>query len=401
MNYSALTPPKTNVKRGRQFLQVPGPTNIPERVLNAMHRPAVDVYKGFTDTRVEALDRAKKIFQTEQHVAIHACSGHGAWEAALVNTLQPGEKVLIPVSGNFSKNWGVMATQHKIVVEELVGDWREAVNPDAIEEWLKADTAHEIKAVAMVQVDTATGVWSDVEAVRRAIDNANHPALFMVDVIACLATTDFQVDNWGVDVGVAGSQKGLMGPPGLGLCAISDKALDRCMEIDTPRSYFSWKRAFENRDTFRFSGTAPEHAIWGTLEGMRMVLEEGLDQVFARHQRLADAVRACVSVWAEAGDLEFIAKHADQRSNAVTSILVPEGFDPERLMQTAEQRYDTVIAQGLGQFFGKSFRIGHMGELNPPMILGALASVEMALTNVDLKIKTGGVQAAMEHIANT
>ncbi|MCR9255503.1 MAG: aminotransferase class V-fold PLP-dependent enzyme [Alphaproteobacteria bacterium] len=401
MNYSPLNPPKTTVKRGRQFLQVPGPTNIPDRVLNAMHRPAMDVYKGFTPAKEEAIHLARQIFQTEQQVAIYASSGHGAWEAALVNVLNPGEKVLIPVAGNFSKNWGVMARAHNIEVEEVEGDWRKPVDPAAVEERLRADTNHEIKAVAMVQVDTATGIWSDVEAVRKAIDAANHPALFLVDVIACLATTDFQVDNWGVDVGVAGSQKGLMGPPGLGLCSVSEKAIDKAMTVDTPRHYFSWKRAFADRSKFRFSGTAPEHAIWGTIEGMRMVLEEGLDQVFARHHRLAEAVRRCVAHWAEGGALEFVGVDPDFRSNAVTSVLVPENFDPDLLLKTADLRYDTVIAQGLGKFEGRTFRIGHMGELNPPMILGALAGIEMAMQTVGLAHKPGGVQAAMDYIAKT
>ncbi len=389
------------VKRGRNFLMMPGPTPIPERILNAMHRQAVD----FSGPAFEALARAcledlRPIFKTRGPVFVYTASGHGAWEAALANTLSPGDRVLVPETGNFSFGWKDMAQALGLEIEEIPGDWRHAIDPAEVEARLAADRDHEIKAVLMVHTDTASAVTSDVPALRAAMDRAGHPALLMVDTVASLVTTDFRMDDWRVDVAVGASQKGLMMPPGLSFTAASDKAL-RAAEAGTmPRRYWDWRERSLEPQYKWFCGTAPEHLIFGLRESIDMVMEEGLETAFARHARLAEAVRRAVAVWCEAGALAFNAVVPGERAQSVTTILTPEGFDSERLRQVCRERFDVALGAGLGRLKGRAFRIGHMGDVNEPMILGALASVEAALEICGLPHGKGGVTAAIAYLAS-
>ncbi len=390
------------VKRGREFLHTPGPTNIPDRILNAMHRPAID----FSGPDFLALARdifrdVKPIFKTEGEVFIYTSSGHGAWEAALANVLAPGDKALVPETGQFSMSWRDMAEKLAIEAELLPGDWRHGIDPAKVEARLAQDRDHSIKAVMMVHTDTATGVTSDIQAVRRAIDTAGHPALLIVDIIASHLTTDFRMDEWGVDIAISASQKGLMLPPGLGLTAASPKALAVGAESARPRSYWDW-RARQGEEHYRwFCGTAPEHLIFGLRESLNMIAEEGMDAIFARHARLAGAVRAAIGVWAEAGAVELNALLPAERADSVTTILTADGHDPDMVRATARERFRVSLGGGLGQLGGRAFRIGHMGDLNEPMVLGALAGVEAALQVCAIPHGKGGVTAAIDHLAQT
>lgn len=390
------------VKRGREFLHTPGPTNIPDRLLRAMHRPAVD-FSGpvFTALARGCFEDLKPIFRCSGPVFIYAASGHGAWEAALANTLSPGDRVIVPETGNFSASWSRMAEALGIVVDYLPSDWRHGIDPAALEARLSADKARAIKAVLMVHTDTATGITSDVPAVRRAIDNAGHPALFMVDTIASLGTVDFRFDDWQVDVAVGASQKGLMLPPGLSFTAASEKAIRVGRETTMPRNYWDWRERLTDEQYIRFCGTAPEHLIYGLREAIDMVMEEGLEAIFARHQRLAEAVRRAVAVWGEAGGVSFNAAVPGERANSVTTVLVPDGFDGEQVRQVCRERFGVSLGGGLARLQGHAFRIGHMGDLNEPMILGALAGVEAGLQVCGIPYRSGGVTAAIDHLAQT
>jgi alanine-glyoxylate transaminase/serine-glyoxylate transaminase/serine-pyruvate transaminase len=388
------------VKRGRNFLMTPGPTPIPERILNAMHRQAVD-FSGpaFKELARACLEDIRPIFKTRNPVFVYTASGHGAWEAALANTLSPGDRVLVPETGNFSFAWKDMAEALGILVDELPSDWRHAIDPAEVEARLAADRGQEIKAVLMVHTDTASAITSDVPALRAAIDSAGHPALLMVDTVASLVTTDFRMDEWRVDVAVGASQKGLMLPPGLGFTAASEKALHAAEAGAMPRRYWDWReRSLEHHYKW-FCGTAPEHLIFGLREAIDMVTEEGLEGAFARHARLAEAVRRAVSVWCEAGALAFNAVVPAERAQSVTTILTPEGFDSEELRRVCRERFDVALGAGLGRLQGRAFRIGHMGDINEPMILGALAGVEAALEICGLPHGKGGVTAAIAYLA--
>ena len=388
------------VSSGRNFLHTPGPPNIPERVLRAMLQPAVD----FTDPNFLAMTQScfgdlKKVFRTESEVICFASNGHGAWEAALVNTLSPGDKVLVPTSGHFTQNWAEMAEAFGVEVVEAPGDWRHAISPDSIENSLHKDKGHEIKAVLTVHTDTATGITSDLAALRRAIDNAKHPALYMVDTVAALGTVDFRMDEWGIDVAVGGSQKGLMQPPGLAFNAVSAKALAACKTAKLPRLYWDWERRMEEAYYRWFCGTPPEHLLFALREGLDMVLEEGLDNAFERHRRLAEAVRSAVAVWSRANALNLNALVPEERSNSGTTILVAEGYDADKLRMISREKFDVSLGSGLGNTRGKAFRIGHMGYLNEPMILGALAGVEASLEATGIPYEKGGINAAVEFLA--
>ncbi len=388
------------VKRGRNFLLTPGPTPVPERILNAMHRQPID-YNGteMIELALGCLRDLGPIFKTGQPAFIYTASGHGAWEAALANTLSPGERILVPESGNFSLGWSEMARSMGLEIDYLESDWRHAIDPDAVEARLAQDRAHEIKAVLMVHTDTATGITSDVAALRRAIDRAEHPALFMVDTIASLATTDFRMDEWRVDVAVGASQKGLMMPPGMSFTAASDKALEAAESARMPRRYWDWHERRAEHHYKWFCGTAPEHLLFALREALDMVMEEGLEAAFARHARLAEAVRRAVAVWAEAGTLAFNALVPEERANSVTTILVPEEIDAERIRETCSARFDVSLGAGLRRMNGRAFRIGHMGDVNAPMLLGALASVEATLKICGVPHGTGGVTAAIAYLA--
>ena len=387
--------------RGRNFLMTPGPSNIPDRVLAAMHRPAVDLvdsdFMAVTDSCFADLAR---VFRTDSRVFLYASNGHGAWEAALANLVEEGDLVLVPSTGMFSWAWGRLANDLGAEVEELEGDWRSAFDPDRIEDRLRADRGHRIKAVLAVQTDTATSVTSDIAAVRRALDACRHPALLMADVVASLGTVDFRMDDWGVDVAVAGSQKGLMSPPGLAFTAVSPRALERSRTSRTRRGYWDWQRRMDSEEFYmKFFGTPPEHLIWGLREALDMLFEEGLETAFARHRRLADAVHAAVDVWGEVGALELNAVNPAERATSVTTIRVAKGVDSNRLRVLARDELDVSLGYGLGPLDGKAFRIGHMGWINEPMVLGALGGVEMAMQACDVPYRKGGVTAAIDTLA--
>ena len=387
--------------RGRNFLMTPGPSNIPDRVLAAMHRPAVDlVDTDFMALTESCFDDLAKVFRTEGRIFLYASNGHGAWEAALANLIGEGDLVLVPPTGMFSWAWGQLASDLGAEVEEPEGDWRSAFRPERIEERLRADPEHRIKAVLAVQTDTATSVTSDIAAVRRALDACRHPALLMADVVASLGTVDFRMDEWGVDVAVAGSQKGLMTPPGLAFTAVNRRALERSRTAGVRRGYWDWERRLDDEEFYmKFFGTPPEHLIWGLREALDMLLEESLETAFARHRRLAAAVHAAVGVWGRTGALELNAVNPAERATSVTTIRVGKGIDANRFRLLARDALDVSLGTGLGQLDGKAFRIGHMGWVNEPMVLGALGAVEMAMQACGVPYRKGGVTAAIDTLA--
>ena len=386
---------------GRNFLHTPGPTNIPDRVLRAMNQPAVDFSTpAFLKMMNSVFDDMKRVFRTQGDVIMYASNGHGAWEAALVNTLSPGDRGLIHDTGHFSANWAEMAEAFGVTVERIPGDWRRGIDADLVEAHLCSDTGHSIKALLSVHTDTATGITSDLPAIRRAIDNAKHPALFMVDTVAALATTEFRMDDWGIDVAVGGSQKGLMQPPGLAFNAVSAKALAASQTARLPSVYWDWNRRLEPAYYRRFCGTPPEHLLFALREGLDMIFEEGLDNAFARHRRIAQAVRRAVAVWGRGNTLSLNAIEASEMSNSVTTVLVANGYDIDRFRTTCRERFNVSIATGLGKTMGKAFRIGHMGHINEPMIIGALAGVEATLSICEIPHEAGGVDAAVRFLAS-
>lgn len=387
------------VQRGWNFLQTPGPTNIPNRVLNAMHRPAIEFlgpdFMAFSDKLFADL---KTVFKTEGQPFIYAANGHGTWEAALTNVLAPGDKVLVPETGRFALSWKYMAEMLQIHCDVVDNDHRQAVKPADLAEALARDKDHEYKAVLLVHTDTGNGITSDIAAMRAAIDEAGHPALLMVDTIASLMTTDYCMDDWGVDVTVAAGQKGLMQPPGLGFCAVSEKALAISdANKGMPRSYWDWRDRLDPEIFYKaYCGTAPEHLLFGLAAGIEMLQEEGYDNVFARHARLAKAVHAAVDHWGEAGALEICAVNPDERSNSVTAILVDPAYDPLDLRGICREKFNLGLGNGMGKFMDTSFRIGHMGDLNEAMVFGVLGAVEAGLKLAGIPYTPGGVEAAIE-----
>ena len=391
------------LRRGRNFLQTPGPTNIPERVLRAMHQPAWE-YSGpdFVDLARQCLMDVRPIFKTEGEVFIYASNGHGGWEAALTNILAPGDKVLVPETGVFSYAWAEMAQNLGITFDTIKNDWRHAIDPNKVEKALRADTKGEYRAVLMIHTETATGVTSDVQAVRQAMNAAGHDALLVVDVIASLACTDFRMDEWGVDVAVGGSQKGLMCPPGLGFNAVNERAKAVASNSGSPRSYWDWKarEINTNPEAYRwFAGTAPEHLIFGLREALNMLAEEGLDQTFARHRRLANATRVAVEAWSKGGIMEINALVPDQRAVSITTILMGEKPDIKTFQHILREKFNVAVGAGLGQLADNSFRIGHMGDVNEPMILGTLGSVEATFDILGLRYGQGALPAAIASLA--
>ena len=389
-----------SVTRGRQLFQNPGPTNIPDRVLQAMDRPAIDFMgKEFAAISAECFAGLRTVFKTEQAVVAFAANGHGAWEAAMVNVLSPGDRVLLLETGHFSNGWAAMAKQLGVVVETLAGDWRQGVDPAAVEARLIADKAHAFKAVMLVHNETSTGVANRCAEIRQAIDRAHHPALYLVDTISSLASYDFRMDEWQVDVVVAGSQKGLMLPPGMSFTGISGKALATSQAAKLPRAYWDWRTLMDGNRQVRFLGTAPVHFFFGLQESLRMLQEEGLEQVFARHHRLAAATRAAVRAWGGNAGPELFASNPAVQSDSVTAVQVPEGSDAEAVRRVCDERFNVSLGGGLGPLQGRVFRIGHMGDLNENMLLGALGSVEMALKIAGIPHAKGGILAAMESLA--
>ena len=392
----------TRHRSGRQFLHTPGPTHIPDRVQNAMHVKAVDFASPeFMDVAVECFEGLKPLFGlSEGEVFIYTASGHGAWEAAFVNLFEPGDTVLMPETGRFSRVWGEMGEALGLEIVTVENDWRTAIDPATVEAALRADTEGKIKAVLMVHTETATGVTSDVQAVRRAMDASGHSALLVVDAIASWLTTALPMDDWGVDVVVAASQKGLMLPPGLSFTAVGPKALEATKECKTFREYWSWSARLGFEQYRRFCGTAPEHMIFGLREAIEIIGEEGLDNVFARHARLADATRLCVAEWAKGGAFEFNALRPEARANGLTVIRVREDLDAEDIRRTARDMFDVACGGGLALLANKVFRIGHMGDINDPMMLGALGGVESAMGYLGLPFESG-LGIAARHFAET
>jgi alanine-glyoxylate transaminase/serine-glyoxylate transaminase/serine-pyruvate transaminase len=382
---------------GRHFLQIPGPTNVPDRVLQAIARPTID-HRGpeFAAMAKEILAGLKRVFQTAQSVFLYPSSGTGAWEAALANTLSPGDRVLMFETGQFASLWRAMAERLGLAVDFVAGDWRHGVDPALVEERLAADRAHQIKAVCVVHNETSTGVASRIPEIRAAIDGTRHPALFMVDTISSLASIDYRHDEWRVDVTVAGSQKGLMLPPGIGFNAVSQKAMAANEPAKLARSYLDWRAMRETAETGFFPYTPPTNLLYGLREALVMLLdEEGLDAVFARHARHAEATRRAVAAWG----LEIVSLDPREHSNSLTAVLLPDGQDADRLRAVVLDGFDMSLGTGLGRLKGHAFRIGHLGWFNDLMLAGTLCGVEMGLSRAGVPHKAGGVAAALEYLA--
>jgi alanine-glyoxylate transaminase/serine-glyoxylate transaminase/serine-pyruvate transaminase len=381
---------------GRHFLQIPGPTNVPDRVLRAIDRPTID-HRGpdFQKLGKEVLEGVKRIFQTRNPVIIYPASGTGAWEAALVNTLSPGDKVLMAETGHFATLWQKMAKKLDLDVEFIPGDWRHGADHAAIESRLAADKAHAIKAVCVVHNETSTGVATRIPLARKAIDNAKHPALLMVDTISSLGSIDYRHDEWGVDVTVGGSQKGLMLPPGLSFNAISDKAIAASKSAKLTRSFWDWSEMLPANANGFFPYTPATNLLYGLREAIHMLEEEGLANVFARHDRHAEATRRAVRAWG----LEVLCQNADEYSSSLTAVMMPPGHDADRFRAIVLEHFDMSLGQGLSKLSGKIFRIGHLGDFNDLMLMGTLCGVEMGLELARVPVKKGGALAAMEHLA--
>ena len=380
---------------GRHLLQIPGPTNVPDRVLRAMSRPTID-HRGpeFATLGREVLDGTRAVFQTTGAVMIYPASGTGAWESALVNTLSPGDRVLAFEVGEFGRLWSDLARRLGLDVDLVDTDWRHGVDPAIVEARLTEDTGHRIKAVLVVHNETSTGVTSRVQQVRQAIDRAKHPALLMVDAVSSLASIDLRHDEWRIDVTVTGSQKGLMLPPGLALQAISEKALEAAKTANMPRAYWDWQSMLAANESGFFTYTPSTNLLYGLRESLQMLAEEGLPNVFARHARLAEATRRAVAAWG----LELCALCPEEYSNTVTTVLIPAGHDADRLRGLILDRFNMSLGTGLGRLKGRVFRLGHLGDFNELMLMGMLAGVEMGLALADVPFKRGGVDAAMQYL---
>jgi alanine-glyoxylate transaminase/serine-glyoxylate transaminase/serine-pyruvate transaminase len=385
-------------RAGRHFLQIPGPTNVPDRVLRAIDFPTID-HRGpeFATLGKEVLANLKRVFKSPKgEVVIYPASGTGAWEAALVNTLSPGDRVLMVETGHFATLWQKMAAKLGLDVEFLPGDWRHGADPDAIEKRLRADGEKRLKAVCVVHNETSTGVVSRISDIRKGIDAAKHPALFMVDTISSLASIDYRHDEWGVDVTVAGSQKGLMLPPGLSFNCISSRALQASKTARLPRSYWAWDEMIANGKGGYFPYTPATNLLYGLREALKMLLdEEGLDAVFARHQRHAEATRRAVRGWG----LEVFALDPREYSASLTGVLMPAGHEADRVRKVILDAFDLSLGTGLTKLGGKMFRIGHLGDFNDLMLMGTLAGVEMGLALAGVPVKKEGVAAALDYLA--
>src|SRR5580692_1459679 len=385
------------VRAGREFLAIPGPTTMPDEVLQAMHRPALDIYSdqmiNLTDGLLADLS---KLFATKGKSYIYIANGHGAWEAALSNVLSRGDKVLVLESGRFAIGWGNAAKAMGAEVEVLKGDWRRAIRAGEVEARLRQDKEHKIKAILVAQIDTASGVVNDIQAIGKAVKAAGHPALYMVDAVASLACMPFEMDGWGIDVAMSGSQKGLMTPPGLGFVAASDKAKHAHKSADMRTPYWDWTEREGTEHYRRYAGTAPVHLLFAMRQAVDMLFAEGLENVFERHRLLAEAVRRAVAVWAEGQVLGFNVAEATERSNTVTTVVMSNGHDPVALQRYCKEKCGVVLGVGIGELTGQAFRIAHMGHVNAPMILGTLGVIEVGLNALDIPHGKGGLEAAVE-----
>ncbi len=383
---------------GRHFLQIPGPTNVPERVLRALAAPTID-HRGpeFAELTAEILTGLRAVCRTSGPVLLYPSSGTGMWEAALVNTLSPGERVLMFETGHFAVEWQRLAQRLGLEVELVAGDWRHGVDARRLEERLRADGKHRIKAVAVVHSETSTGIANPLADIRAAIDAAAHPALLLVDAISSLASMDVRVDEWGVDVLIGCSQKGLMLPPGIGLNAVSAKALAACESAALARSYWDWRPVLAANASGFFPYTPPTNLLYGLRAALRMLHEEGLEQVYARHARLAEATRRAVHAWG----LELQCAEPDCYSASLTAIRMPAGHDADRLREIILRRFDMSLGTGLGKVKGQVFRIGHLGDLNKLTLAGSLCGVEMGLGIAGIPHRAGGVGAALAYLGAT
>jgi alanine-glyoxylate transaminase / serine-glyoxylate transaminase / serine-pyruvate transaminase len=385
------------VKSGRHFLQIPGPTNVPDRILRAIAQPTID-HRGpaFAALGREALAGLQRVFQTAGPVVIYSSSGSGAWEAAFVNTLSPGDAILMIETGQFATLWRDMAVRLGLEVHFVPGDWRHGVDPDVIARKLAADSAKAIKAVAVVHNETSTGVTSNIPAVRRAIDEAGHPALLLVDAVSSLGAIDYRHDEWRVDVTISSSQKGMMLPPGMGFNAISARALEASSVARLPRAYWDWQPMLRDNPAGFFPTTPAINLLYGLREAVQMLEEEGLANVFGRHRRFAEATRRAVAAWG----LELLCARPEEYSGALTAVVMPDGHDADAFRKIVLERFDMSLGAGLGKLKGKVFRIGHLGDFNDLMLAGTLSGVEMGLAAARVPFTRGGVTAALEFMAS-
>ena len=380
---------------GRHFLQIPGPSNVPDRILHAIGHPTID-HRGpeFRKISEEVLLGSRRIFKTSGPVVIFPTSGTGAWEAALMNTLSPGDKILMFETGHFATLWHNMARKYGLEVDFVPTNWRHGVDPQIVEEKLRADTGHKIRSVNIVHNETSTGVASRVAEIRAAIDRTKHPALFMVDTISSLGSLDYRHEEWKVDVTVGCSQKGLMLPPGLGFNAISEKALEAAKNNAFIRHFWDWNDMLKANDSFFYPSTPCTNLLFGLRESIRMLEEEGLDNVFARHDRFGEATRRAVRAWG----LEILCEEPLEYSSVLTAVMMPEGKSADALRQVILENFNMSLGNGLGKVADKVFRIGHLGDLNDLSLLGTLAGVEMGLTLGGIEHSKGGVDAAMQYL---
>jgi alanine-glyoxylate transaminase / serine-glyoxylate transaminase / serine-pyruvate transaminase len=383
------------VASGRHFLQIPGPTNVPDRILRALARPTID-HRGpeFARLGQEILERLQRVFGTRGPVVVYPGSGTGAWEAALVNTLSPGDRVLMFETGHFATLWKDVAVRFGLAVEFVPGDWRTGVDPGLVEERLRGDREHTIRAVAVVHNETSTAVASRLPAIRAAIDAARHPALFLVDTVSSLGCMEYRHDEWGVDVAISASQKGLMLPPGLCFNALGPKALEAARSARSPRSYWDWQPMLRDNASGFFPYTPATNLLYGLREALAMIDEEGLERILARHARHGDATRRAVEAWG----LELVAKNEAERSESVTAVSMPPGHDADALRGVILERFDMSLGTGLGRLKGKVFRVGHLGAFDDLSLAGTLAGVEMGLAIARVPFRPGGVAAALERL---
>jgi alanine-glyoxylate transaminase / serine-glyoxylate transaminase / serine-pyruvate transaminase len=389
------------VRGGRELLVSPGPTNIPDEVLQAMHRPAVEIYSkpliAMTDGLLRDLSR---VFRTTGRSYIYTANGHGAWEAALTNVLSKGDKVLVLESGKFALDWGDAAARLGIEVEVVPGDWRHAIRPEEIERRLRVDKGNTIKAILAVHIDTSSSLLSDIAGIGEAIKSARHSALFMVDAVASLGCVPFEMDAWGVDIAMSGSQKGLMAPPGLSFVAAGERARDAHRKAGLRTPYWDWTARDGDLHYVKYAGTPPMQMMFAMRQALDMLFAEGIDNVLLRHRLLAQAVRSAVEVWSKRKTLDFFVVEPGQRSDAVTTVLT-DGWNPEALRDYCDAKCGVVLGRGLGKLNGKAFRVAHMGHINAPMVLGALGVIETGLRALGISHGVGGVQAAVEYLGDS
>ena len=385
-------------RSGRHFLQIPGPSNTPDRVLRAMAKPTID-HRGpeFAELTIRILSKLKKVFRTNMPVLLYPASGTGSWEAALVNVVSPGDRVLAFETGHFATLWCNVAKKLGIEVDFVGGDWRYGVDPTVVEEKLAADKDNLIKAVLVVHNETSSGITNSIPSIRSAMNSANHPALLMVDGISSVGSIDYRHDEWGVDVTVCSSQKGLMLPPGIGINVVSERAWERAGTNNFPRSYWDWEPVRKMNERGFFPYTPPTNLLYGMDVALDMLLEEGMERVYSRHHRLAEATRAAVEAWG----LEFCASAPEERSDTLTAVWMPNGFDADELRKVILERFDMSLGTGLGKVKGKVFRIGHLGDLNELTLAGTLCGVEMGLGICGVPHNGGGVEAAMQSLVKS